>query len=111
MGVSYKRWHGWEPKRTIRPEPGGAYTILTESEWDDTERAWMLALDEYERSLCPSCGLPVTECSAPEAEFRIHADARVCWAAAHQLQAVDQWRQEHPDSQWSDALVTGIHID
>ncbi|MBT1171267.1 hypothetical protein [Bifidobacterium sp. SO4] len=90
---------------------GGGYTVLTEPEWDDTERAWMLALADYEASLCPSCGLPKSECSTPDAEFRIHADAHICWTTAHQQQALRQWREEHADSQWADALVTTVSID
>ncbi|RIY26578.1 hypothetical protein CJI51_02995, partial [Bifidobacteriaceae bacterium WP021] len=32
-------------------------------EWDETERAWMLALDEYENTvLCPLCGMPSKFC-------------------------------------------------
>ncbi|WP_301335601.1 hypothetical protein [Bifidobacterium breve] len=29
-----------------------------ETEWDATEREWMLALDEYEHSLCPNAACP-----------------------------------------------------
>lgn len=89
----------------------GGWDIATEPEWDDTEREWMLALDDYESTLCPSCGMPIDQCSTPDAEFRIHADAHICWATAHQQAAARQWREEHPDSQWSDALVTGVRID
>ena len=30
---------------------------------DQTERDWMLALDDYEHSLCPRCGMPVSVCT------------------------------------------------
>lgn len=45
LGISLKRFHGWEPTGGDRVE------------WDQGEREWMLALDMYERTkICPICG-------------------------------------------------------
>lgn len=43
-----------------------------EPEWDEQERAWFLALAQYEAGLCPLCGRHVSICTAPGAEGRIH---------------------------------------
>lgn len=31
----------------------------TEPEWDTDQQAWVLALAEYERDLCPGCRMPL----------------------------------------------------
>lgn len=39
----------------------------TESEWDDDERGWMLALSEFRASRCPcGCGHPTRDTLSPE---------------------------------------------
>ena len=40
--------------------------VTREAEWDDDERAWVLALLLFRESLCPVCGGPSEECQAPE---------------------------------------------
>ena len=62
-----------------------------EVEWDETERNWMRSLAEYERSLCPLCGLPRSICQDPKAELTLHAETSVCWATAHMQQAMKRW--------------------
>jgi MinD superfamily P-loop ATPase len=39
----------------------------TEPEWDDTERAWAVALAEVEADLCDGCGQPLSETTRREA--------------------------------------------
>ena len=50
-----------------RPEP----------EWDETEREWMLALDDYRRNvLCPcGCGYPRELSQSPDVEFKLEVPA------------------------------------
>lgn len=91
-------------KRIIAWEP-------VESEWDETERNWMLALDDFERDLCPSCGLPHDICHSPTAETSMHAEAEVCWATVHQQQAARKLRDQNPESIWNDALTTRLHFE
>lgn len=60
--MSEKRILGWEPTETHRhvyDEAGRLVrtTVTRESEWDDMERAKMLALADYEANLC-DCGFP-----------------------------------------------------
>lgn len=96
LGISLKRFHGWTPTRDDAVE------------WDETERNWMLALDDYEHSLCPSCGMPLSVCGDMQGQYRIQGDARVCWGTAHRIQAAKNWREENPQSKWGDALVVGL---
>lgn len=49
----------------------------------------MLALADYEKTLCPRCGLPRRICHDREAELRLHAEAEICWADAVQRKAAD----------------------
>jgi hypothetical protein len=60
--VSHKRILGWEPTETheYRYDDEGrvsSVVVSREAEWDDVERANMLALADYEADLC-HCGLP-----------------------------------------------------
>ena len=51
LGISYKRWLGWEP------------TPDDPIEWDSVERDWMMALDAYEHGhKCPVCGMDIGFC-------------------------------------------------
>ena len=68
----------------------------------------MLALADYEASLCPGCGLPVDICE--HGEMTLSHEARVCWGSAHRKIAVDQWRTEHPESKWADCLLTSVSL-
>lgn len=79
---------------------------VNEPEWDDTERDWMLALADYEESLCPGCGLPVDLCRA--GENGLSHDARICWGSAHRKIASKQWADDHPKSLFADCLITSI---
>jgi len=65
LGVSPRRLLGWEPRTFQRGldrdgnpcRIADAWEIVTEREpeWSDDDRAWLLALDRYERDLC-ACG-------------------------------------------------------
>lgn len=61
MSMSLRRFEGWEAAEVHEHEYDDAgrlvRTIVTkEPEWDDEQRALMLALDQYERELCSGCG-------------------------------------------------------
>jgi hypothetical protein len=67
LGVSLKRLNGWEPARVTEHEYDDAGRLFrsverVEVEWDDTERAWMIALAELDGQSCSGCGgyLPET---------------------------------------------------
>lgn len=91
----------------MRDESGTITGIRpTEPEWDATERDWMLALAEYEATLCPGCGLPDDICKS--GEMGLDHTARVCWGSAHRRIAEQQWRESHPDSKFADCLLTSV---
>ncbi|GMA26202.1 hypothetical protein GCM10025864_39610 [Luteimicrobium album] len=72
LGISYKRLKGWEPVTTYTYDGDGRLvSSRPEVEWDETEQAWMSALDAYEASLCEHCGLPRDVCHAPTLEGRV----------------------------------------
>lgn len=50
-------------------------TTVRESEWDEQQRAWFLALAQHESELCPLCGRPLAVCTAPDAEWDVTVPA------------------------------------
>ncbi len=65
-----------------------------ETEWDETEREWMLALDDYEHSLCPQCGMPIS----------------VCQISLLQSVRLEEWKKDHANENElkQSALTVGI---
>lgn len=45
-----------------------------ETEWDEQEQAWMLALAEYRASRCPGCGGNLAETTASGSEGKYGPD-------------------------------------
>lgn len=81
-GVSWRRWHGWEPSRLTTytyDEAGRCVASVTtmEPEWDDVSRAHLLALLEYEAGLCAGCGRPLSETTNPLMDGRFIYDGYV----------------------------------
>lgn len=77
-----------------------------ETEWDSTERDWMLALDMYEQQhICPLCGLDMSVCH-DEDEFNrrySRADVYLCFASQAREFAMKKYEEsgvvEAPHSQ------------
>lgn len=80
-----------------RPEP----------EWDETERAWMLALDEYDATLCPLCGMPSDLCQDASAEGRAEAGLPV---RCHVTTARMQRAEEYADAKQGGALLYSARL-
>lgn len=55
---------------------------MTESEWDDEQRNWMLALSEYKSCLCPQCRVPLAESTKPEHDGEYVTDVVKCHSCA-----------------------------
>jgi hypothetical protein len=68
LGISLKRWSGWEPAATSTTDERGVTTTVTEPEWDDEDRSWVLAWFEYEAQRCPGCGGHLPETTHPDNE-------------------------------------------
>lgn len=87
LGVSEKRFLGWEPRQihTYTYDESGRLTstvVETEPEWDDAEREKMLALAEFEASVC-KCGYPRDQVTDPTFVFQPETfDCPVCAATA-----------------------------
>lgn len=60
LGISVKRFLGWEPTTTVTHEYETGLRVRStetrEAEWDDEQRGWMLALSDLEDQSCPGCG-------------------------------------------------------
>lgn len=57
LGVSVKRFRGWEPVTTHTHDEDGLHTTSTvETEWDEVEHGWMIALALWRENRCPFCG-------------------------------------------------------
>ncbi|MGO1711779.1 hypothetical protein [Corynebacterium variabile] len=75
----------------------------TEPEWDEQERAWMLALAAYEEEMtCPVCGGPVSECQSTTAEGRFEVGPPV---RCHRRTALLQAQDAYKDAKQSAALM------
>lgn len=69
MGISPKRLLGWEPRTFYHYDDDGRLVSSTvEPEWDEEQRGWLFALDDYEADLCDGCGQPLSQTMAPGAD-------------------------------------------
>lgn len=93
-----KRFDGWVPRTFHEHDGSRLVSSWTESEWDSTERGWMLALRLWRDSRCPLCGRDIAECTA--SEYRVPLPVR-CHAAT----AVAVARKPYDDSPQSEALM------
>ena len=103
LGISLKRFQGWEPRTVVEYQYDNgrvSRTIsTTESEWDDTERAWMLALHVYNTDRCQGCGGRWSETTDPENEDAYTTDAIRCHACTARSIAVNASSKVlHPDA-------------
>lgn len=71
LGISLKRFDGWEPRTySWREKRGGRMVTVTErdTEWDSDEQDWMLALALLDADECPGCHGWLSETTKPENE-------------------------------------------
>lgn len=94
MGISYKRWLGWTP------------TELDPTEWDATEREWMLALQTFDDSrICGLCGMPRDFCHDEKQVHEVFKEGVVetCFVTQMREKAVRKFeesgRVDTPNSQ------------
>lgn len=76
--MSLRRFCGWEPAQVTIPEHDADGRLIrsvtrTEPEWDDGQRLWMLALNQFEAGLCRKCGNDLHE--STDVAFTWVADA------------------------------------
>lgn len=99
--MSWRRFNGWEPRSVTTTEHEyddtgrlvrSVATTVTEPEWDDKNRAWSIALVEYEHGLCGSCNNPLAITTDPGMEGRyVHDGFKVCHHCAKAEQAHEKY--------------------
>lgn len=99
-GISLKRLNGWEPAEVTDHEYDEAgrlvrSTTRREVEWDADERAWALALIEYEASKCPGCGGQWSETTSPDAEYGWHVPPPIRCHKCTALAAAQEGDERH----------------
>ena len=67
----------------------------------------MLALAEYQASLCPNCGRPLAVCSAPDAEGKVQVPPPT---RCHVTTAVARAREPYAKSKYPNALMFRPHV-
>lgn len=81
---------------------------IKEPEWNDEDRAYALALEQYEASLCSGCGEPLEETTKPEHDGAYRAELPIrchrCTAAGVATEAYE----ENPQPQ---ALMFPVVLD
>lgn len=92
---------------TYRHEDGVLVSSTAESEWSPLEQDRMLALAQYEVSLCPRCGGPISECTDAENEGKFKADPPTrCHRTTARLMSMDDWG----DRKYTDALMQSTRL-
>lgn len=79
LGRAPKVLDGWTPRTFYEYDAAGRMvSSVPESEWDETEVEWMLALQRWRaETLCSLCGYPTEVCQAPYGTFVYGAEAPV----------------------------------
>lgn len=109
LGISLKRFYGWEPRTAYEYDGDRLAASVVEQEWDEDERAWMLALGLYRDLLCPVCGGPADECQSPQTldeakNGRYLVDAATCLRTKELRQDMDRMSERVSEAE-SAALV------
>jgi hypothetical protein len=96
LGISLKRFHGWEPATAYEFDAGGVLVVSRpEVEWDESEQTVMLALHQYRNSLCPKCGGPLDKCTDPANEMKYTAGLPIrCHATTARGKAAEPYRDQ-----------------
>lgn len=111
LGISYKRFLGWEPTTVYEYDDSGRMvSSRPEAEWDDAERAWMLALDTWKTDrVCPLCGLAREVCQAPETEFALDVGLPTRCHVTTAIRRAQAARAKHP-GEHDDALLWSAQV-
>jgi hypothetical protein len=97
IGISLRRFEGWEPTTFYDHDDSGRLVSSTpEVEWDDAEQGWMLALGLYRSTRCTRCSGDLLVTTDSENEDRFHHQLAV---ECYRCQAFDRSQEankEHP---------------
>ena len=112
LGISYKRFQGWEPTTTYQyDDTGRMVSSRPEVEWDETEQDWMLALETWERDeVCPMCGWPKEICQAREAETMLEVPPPTRCHVTTAVKRAQDARAQQGGGKHDDALIWGAQL-
>lgn len=100
LGISLKRFRGWEPTTTYVHRGGRLAESQPEPEWDEQEQGWMLALRLHRRGCCPNCNgnLEITTAAENEERFKALPPLQ-CFRCLALSRSHEEWQDEkHPMS-------------
>jgi len=100
LGISLRRFDGWEPvEETVYEydEQGRLVRSVTtrDSEWDDEQQGWMLALAVWRANRCPNCGRDIRECTDESADWHVPPPTR-CHVTTALAIAQQQYYRDSP---------------
>lgn len=104
LGISLKRFTGWEPVTVVQHEydddgrlARSMHTV--EAEWDDEQRAWMRAFTQLAADTCSGCGGLLSDVLNPDVEWVADHPLRCHKCEALEIRR-DQMREKsrHPGS-------------
>jgi hypothetical protein len=100
LGISLKRFRGWEPTTTYRYDRGRLASSIPEVEWDEQQQTYMLALAAYRQRRCPGCAGDLEETTAPANEDRYKYDLPLqCFRCVAFARATKAYQDEpHPQT-------------
>jgi hypothetical protein len=105
-GVSPSTFMG--SQKVAVTEQFGAQKLTTyRSEWTDEDRKAALELAAYESELCPGCGHPMSETTAPENEFKYRAELPI---RCHRCTASGVAMAVYEDAPQASALFIPVHL-
>jgi len=112
LGISYKRFKGWEPATVYEYDDAGRMvSSRPEVEWDETEQAWMVALAAYRREeICPLCGWPREVCQAAETEWGVTVPAPTRCHITTAIRRAQEGRAGSGTGKHDDALLWGAQL-
>ena len=107
LGISVKRFDGWEPAEVHEHEHDQAGRIVRtvvrrEPEWDDEERGWAQAWLLYRQNVHTACGHYLPDSTAADAEDGYVVDDPIRCHACTARSAAYKRYQESPEA---DALL------
>lgn len=105
-----KRFLGWEPVTKYAFDGDRLVSSQPETEWDEEQQSWMLALQYYRSGLCPKCGSPVEECHAPENEGRYRVPPPERCHKTTALHVASEPYRTNKDVKASDALLYRVEL-
>ena len=107
LGISVRRFDGWEPAEVHEHEHDQAGRIVRtvvrrEPEWDEEQRGWVLAWLLYRANVHKPCGHYLPDATDPDAEGAYMSEppirCHVCTERAAAYKRVQEAGNRHPEA-------------